>query len=151
MDNKDFLEKILPHKKPMILIDDVVEYNKEELTLTSIVTITEDSLFYDSTIQGISSIVGIEYMAQTIGCYAFYRRQQEKPQIGFLLGTRLYNNKLDKFKLGETYTIKVKEFYFEDDIVTFECFIFDQNNEEVASATINTYQNDNMEEMLKNV
>ena len=51
----------------MILIDDVVEYNKEELTLTSIVTITEDSLFYDSTIQGISASVGIEYMAQTIG------------------------------------------------------------------------------------
>ena len=30
MDNKDYLEKILPHKKPMILIDDVIDYSIEE-------------------------------------------------------------------------------------------------------------------------
>ena len=71
MDNKDYLEKILPHKKPMILIDDVVGYNIGEGWLKSIVTINKDCTFYDEKLGGVPSVVGIEYMAQTIGCYAY--------------------------------------------------------------------------------
>ena len=149
MDNKEYLEKILPHKKPMILIDDVVDYSIEEKWLKSIVTINENSLFYDSTINGISSIIGIEYMAQTIGCYAFLRKKMDKPQIGFLLGTRLYNNLLEKFELGKSYVIKVNEIYYDNDIVSFACFIYNEDDVEVASATINAYQkNINDEEFI---
>ena len=31
MNNKEYLEKILPHKQPMILIDNVLDYSIEEL------------------------------------------------------------------------------------------------------------------------
>ena len=141
------LEKILPHKKPMILIDKVIDYSMEEHWLKSEVTIRENSLFYDKEIKGISSLVGIEYMAQTIGCYAYIRRNLEKPEIGFLLGTRLYNNLLDKFTLGEKYEILVKEIYGGNDIISFECFIF-YKGEEVAGATINVYQSGSMEGLI---
>lgn len=147
MDNKDFLSKILPHKKPMILIDDIADYSVEENWLKSVVTITEESLFYDKDLAGIDSVVGIEYMAQTIGCYAYYRKKLSKPKMGFLLGTRLYNNAIDKFELGKTYYILVKE-VFVAEIYSFECFIYNENNDEVASATINVYQKDNIEEVL---
>lgn len=147
MDNKDFLSKILPHKKPMILIDDITDYSVEENWLKSVVTITEESLFYDKDLAGIDSVVGIEYMAQTIGCYAYYRKKLSKPKMGFLLGTRLYNNAIDKFELGKTYYILVKE-VFVAEIYSFECFIYNENNDEVASATINVYQEDNIEEVL---
>ncbi len=150
MDNKEYLEKILPHKKPMILIDDVLEYSPEQKFLKAVVTISEESIFYDKSINGVPSVTGIEYMAQTIGCYAFLSKNQEKPQIGFLLGTRLYNNAVSKFELGKTYTILVKEAYTDEDIVSFDCFIYNENEEEIASATVNTYQNDNIEERLKN-
>lgn len=139
MDNKDYLEKILPHKKPMILIDDVVDYSVEEGWLKSVVTVNKNSKFFDNTIGGVSSIVGIEYMAQTIGCYAFYKANIGKPIIGFLLGTRLYNNKTDVFKENETLEILVKEIFSGEDILSFECFI-SNHGEEVASATINVYQ-----------
>ena len=99
MDNKEYLRKILPHKQPMILIDDVVEYSLEEKWLKSCVTIRKDCLFYDSGINGIDSIIGIEYMAQTIGCYAHLESHRTEPQVGFLLGTRLYNNAIEKFEL----------------------------------------------------
>ena len=56
---EEYLEKILPHKKPMILIDDIVKYSLKDNWLESIVTIREDSIFYDKNIEGISSIVGI--------------------------------------------------------------------------------------------
>ena len=141
MKNKEYLSTILPHKEPMILIDDVVDYSIDNKSLTTCVTIDENSLFYDKELKGIDSVIGIEYMAQTIGCYAYLRKKQSKPQIGFLLGTRLYNNAIEKFELNKTYYIKVMEVYVAE-IYSFECFIYNDKNEEVASATINVYQDD---------
>ena len=149
MDNKDYLAEILPHKKPMILIDDIVDYSIKEKWLKSCVTISPNSLFYDKESKGIDSVVGIEYMAQTIGCYAYFRNQLKKPQIGFLLGTRLYNNGIKQFDLGKTYYILVKE-VFVAEIYSFECFIYNEKNEEIASATVNVYQDyeENIKEKL---
>lgn len=137
--SKQNLTKILPHEEPMILIDNIIGYSLEKKWLKSSVKISESSLFYDKELQGIDSAVGIEYMAQTIGCYAFYRNNIEKPKIGFLLGTRLYNSSIAKFELDKTYYILVKEVFIAD-IFSFECFIYNDKDEEVASATINVYQ-----------
>lgn len=139
MKNKEYLEKILPHKGLMILIDDVIGYSIEEKWLKSCVTPDEKNLFYNKTIQGIDSSIGIEFMAQTIGCYAYYRNNRRVPKAGYLLGTRLYNNALKKFELGKTYYILVKE-VFVAEIYSFECIIYNEHEEEVASATINVYQ-----------
>ena len=149
MNNKEYLAKLLPHKEPMILIDDIVDYSIEDRWLKTCVTIREDSLFYDKELRGIDSVVGIEYMAQTIGCYAFLRTKQTEPKVGFLLGTRLYNNAIEKFELGKTYYIKVME-VFVAEIYSFECFIYNEENEEIASATINVYQDidNNIKELL---
>ena len=143
MDNKDYLETILPHKKPMILIDDIVDYSIEEKWLKSCITITQNCMFYDKESQGVDSVIGIELMAQTIGCYAYFRNKLTEPQIGYLLGTRLYNNAVKQFDLNKTYYILVKE-VFVAEIYSFECFIYNENDEEIASATINVYQ-DNKE------
>lgn len=148
MDNKKYLAEILPHKEPMILIDDVVGYSIDERWLKSCVTIREDNIFYNSELKGIDSVVGIEFMAQTIGCYAYFRKQLKKPQIGFLLGTRLYNNAVKVFELGKTYYILIKE-VFVADIYSFECFIYNEKEEEVASATINVYQDE--EDKIKEI
>ena len=149
MDNKKYLATVLPHEEPMILIDDIIGYSIEEKWLKTCVTIREDSLFFDKTLNGVDSVVGIEYMAQTIGCYAYFRKKLSEPKIGFLLGTRLYNNAIKTFELGKTYYILVKE-VFVADIYSFECFIYNDKDEEVASATINVYQNEdeNIEELL---
>ena len=137
MSKKD-LAKILPHKEPMILIDNIIDYSLKEKWLKSSVTINENSIFYDKELHGIDSVVGIEYMAQTIGCYAHYRNNSAEPKIGFLLGTRLYNNAISKFELGKTYYILVKE-AFVAEIFSFECFIYNDKDEEVASAIINVF------------
>lgn len=141
MNNKKYLSKILPHKEPMILIDDIVDYSIEEKWLKSSVTITKDNLFFDEILGGVDSILGIEFMAQTIGSYAYFRKQMKEPQIGFLLGTRLYNNSIKSFELNKTYYILVKE-VFVAEIYSFECLIYNDKNEEVASATVNVYQDD---------
>ena len=53
MSNYD-LSKILPHNPPMILIDDILNYDLTQKTLTAIVKITEDKLFFDKSQNGIS-------------------------------------------------------------------------------------------------
>lgn len=156
--NKDYLEKILPHNQPMILIDNVIDYSIEDKWLKAFVTIKENSLFFDKSQQAVPSIIGIEYMAQTIGCYAYLKNNKinniKEPKIGYLLGTRLYNNKLNSFELGKTYFIRVKEEYFADDISSFECVIYDniecKNENEIASSTINVYQNQDDKKGIQN-
>ena len=143
------LEKLLPHKKPMILIDDIIDYSLEENRIESIVKIQENSMFFDKSINGISSCVGIEYMAQTIGCFAFLKAKLEKPKIGFLLGTRYYDNKIDKFNLNETYSIKATQNFSGDGIVSFECLIYNQQQEEVVQAALNVFQIQDEKDILK--
>lgn len=144
------LETILPHNPPMILLDELVEVNPEEKYVIANVTIKEDMIFYNTEIKGVSPVVGIEFMAQTIGCYAYYKNNQEEPMIGFLLGTRLYNNALEIFKLGEKYTIKAIEIFGNNGIVSFECFIYNSEKEECASATLNVYQSDDAKGLIEN-
>ena len=143
------LTKILPHKPPMILIDDVVKVDLEHNSLISKFEVYPKKLFFEVG-KGINSLVGIEFMAQTIGWYAFYKRGEEKPSPGLLLGTRLYNNKVEYFEENETYTVKVNEVFDDGAIVAFDCLIYDNKNNEIASATINAYQGKNIEEVLKN-
>lgn len=144
------LAKILPHDAPMILIDKLVDVNIEGKNIIAEVTIKNSMVFYDEELQGVSSLCGIEFMAQTIGCYAYYKRKEDEPKIGFLLGTRLYNNGIEVFKLGKTYTIKAHEIFGDDGIVSFECSIYDSEQEECASATLNVYQNDDAKGIIQN-
>ena len=143
------LEKILPHDRPMILVDDIKEINLDEKYLIAEVKINEDKIFFDKTINGVPYLSGIEYMAQTIGCYAFYRGQRTEPKLGFLLGTRSYKSNIEKFENNKTYTVKVSEIYGDNELVSFECLIYNEG-EECAKAVINAYQPENAEEYLKN-
>ena len=144
------LEKILPHDRPMILVDDIKEINIEEKYLVAEVKINEDKIFFDKTINGVPYLSGIEYMAQTIGCYAYFRAQRTEPKLGFLLGTRSYKSSIEKFENNKTYTVKVSEIYGDSELVSFECLIYNDEEKECASAVINAYQPDNAEEYLKN-
>ena len=143
------LAKILPHKPPMILIDDVVEIDLENNSLTAKFDVYPQKLFFEDG-KGINSLVGIEFMAQTIGCYAYYKRGDKEPRPGLLLGSRLYNNKIDYFLEGNTYFVKASEIFDDNEIVVFDCLIYDSIGNELASATINAYQGENIEEVLKN-
>ena len=132
------LEKVLPHKYPIILIDDILEYDLEERTVKTIVKIHPDKMFFDKSINGIPAITGIEFMAQTIGCYSYFKNNMKRPRIGFLLGTRLYKTDIDLFENGKTYEITAKEVFTNDELVSFDCLIYN-SNEVCAQATINAY------------
>ena len=140
------LTKILPHKPPMILIDDIKSINPDEHYLISEFRVYPEKIFYEKG-KGINSLAGIEFMAQTIACYSYFKSGCEEPQPGLLLGTRLFNNKTDYFTEGKNYQVKVHEVFTDNEIVVFDCLIYDNDNE-IASATINAYQGGNVKELL---
>lgn len=133
------LERILPHNHPMILIDELVEVDLNKNTARASVTISENMIFYDKTLGGASPLVGIEFMAQTIGCYAYFKNGEKEPKVGYLLGSRLYKCELEKFELGKTYTICANQAFSDNELVSFECFIYN-DDVECAKATVNVYQ-----------
>lgn len=142
------LAKILPHKPPMILLDDILEVDIENAKLSSMFKVYPEKIFFEEN-KGINSLTGIEFMAQTIGAYAYFKNNCAEPKPGLLLGTRLYNNKIPYFKEGEEYKVTVHEIFTDNQIAVFDCLIYDKNRDEIASATVNTYQGNNIEELLE--
>ena len=71
----------LPHSEPMVLIDKLIDIDMEHQIVKTSVTIHKDKIFFDKDIDGVSPLVGIEFMAQTIGCYAFYKAKMTIPKI----------------------------------------------------------------------
>ena len=96
------LTKILPHKPPMILLDDILEMDIKNGTLTAVFKVNQQKIFYEAG-KGINTLTGIEFMAQAIGCYAYFKNNCKEPKPGLLLGTRLYNNKIPYFEKNEEY------------------------------------------------
>ena len=142
------LTRILPHKQPMIFLDDIFEVDIENNKLSSVFKVYPGKVFFE-TGKGINSLTGIEFMAQTIGAYAYFKNNCTEPKLGLLLGTRLYNNKIPYFKEGEEYKVTVHEIFTDNQIAVFDCLIYDKSGEEIASATVNTYQGSNIEELVE--
>lgn len=143
----------LPHSEPMVLIDKLIDVDMKKQIVKTSATIHKDKIFFDKDINGVSPLVGIEFMAQTIGCYAFYKAKMSIPKIGFLLGARLYENSLEKFENGKTYIITAREVYGDSELVSFECLIYNEGEDGdeskyIAKATINAFQPKDVEKYI---
>lgn len=131
---------LLPHRAPMILIDNLLAYQTD--TLLTEVNITAQSAYFDETAQSVPNYVAIEYMAQSIAALAGIeaKARQEPIKIGFLLGTRKLKLHIHAFKQGEQYQTRVSRLYQEDSgLAVFDCQIL-YNNEIVAEANVNVFQ-----------
>ena len=149
MNNYDIIE-VLPHRAPMVLIDQLDKYDKVSASCS--VTIQENSPFYDAQHQGVASYIGNEYMAQAIAAYsgAHALDEQGTVTIGFLLGSRKYKTFQPYFRLGEKYLITINELYKEESgLSVFDCEIIDAKNNIVAKANVNVFQPKDVESFLQ--
>jgi predicted hotdog family 3-hydroxylacyl-ACP dehydratase len=151
--NTDYLkidvEKLLPHSGDMVLIDEMVDYGKD-YGISRVKVKTGDK-FFEESINGIHSAIGLEWMAQTIAAIAGIESlSNNRPvQVGFLLGSRKYEPSKPVFKLGEEYIIHVKQLYREENgLGAFQCTIH-EGNELIADAKLNVFAPDNVEQFLK--
>src|SRR5258707_6077248 len=109
---------LLPHRPPMILLDEVVSW--DGTTLAAALTIRPDTLFLEA--EGVPAHIGIEYMAQTCGAFAGAQAVDagREVRIGFLLGTRRYVAHRPWYRLGERLTVTASLVYADDSMANFE-------------------------------
>ena len=99
------LNKILPHKPPMILIDDIKEVNLDEKTLTAIFRVYPEKLFYEAG-KGINSLCGNrrEYCRHALGYTEFvsvYAGIESRVKVFITRdGEKVYFTEIRKFSLS---------------------------------------------------
>lgn len=133
------LETLLPHRDPLLLLSEVVDYDDD--IATARVHITAQSPFYDDSLGGVPAWVGMEYMAQTIGIWAGHQQlSRGKPvQAGFLLGCRCYDSNTAVFPAGCTLQLSARPVYTDDSgLGAFDCEIASENI--VATAQIKAFR-----------
>ena len=133
------IERVLPHARPMILLDEVIGWTPQ--SLTAAVTIRKGQLFFRA--EGIPAHIAIEYMAQACGAFAGIEALQsgQAPRIGLLLGTRNFSADRKWFREGERLRIVVDVVYREDAMGVFDCLVEnDVNDDRLASARLTVYQ-----------
>ena len=145
------LEELLPHRPPMVLIDEVESFDAEARRLTAKVKISAEQVFFFRGERGVPNWVAIEYMAQAsaalVGCWD--RHQGVPVQPGLLLGTRKLELRLERFAEGEVYHVTAAEAFNGGDAAAFECSITDDKGVEVATANLNAYRPPDMEQFMK--
>lgn len=136
-------ENTLPHKPPMLLIHRITAYNIENETIEAQVDISPKSLFYDTQQNGVPAYIALEYMAQTVGCFAgihdLTQIPPQKPKVGFVLGTRKWHTMV-KFLSSGTYTIKAKTLFFDEEIASFDITLYDDQGKSLCQAVLNAYR-----------
>ena len=129
------LAELLPHRKPMMLIDEVDDFDATNRSLTASVTIREEWK---------GNVVAIEYMAQTaaalVGCFDRECNDVRPARPGFLLGTRKLTLKVPEFEVGARYTIHCVNEFTDLSVASFECEMFDSAGVSVAKARLNAFR-----------
>ncbi|WNO59544.1 hotdog family protein [Rheinheimera sp. MMS21-TC3] len=142
------IEQVLPHRAPMILLDNFIEAGADYGICQ--VAISESSPFYDPASNAVPAYVGIEYMAQTIAAYAGANRLKAGGQvkIGFLLGCRKYQPQVTEFIAGTELTVRATELVRESSgLSVFECSISSQE-QLLVSARLNVFEPEDYQEWL---
>lgn len=144
------IEQVVRHRKPMLLIDELINYT--DISAQVRVTISEHCEFFNTRLDAVPSYIGIEYMAQCIAAYSGANDldNDQKPQLGFLLGTRKYKPEVDKFFNGQTLIVLAEEIMSDSNgLSVFLCSITDEaTSNQLATAKINVFQPDNVGKQL---
>ena len=132
------VEELVPHSGKMVLLNQVIEFDEENMVAEVIVR--DEGLFGDG--KTVPAWLGIEYMAQTIAALGgMKRRLAGKPlNLGFLLGTRRFICNVGTFTVGSIFTVSVKRLVEDQGLGVFDCRISAEGIS--ASAKLNVYQPD---------
>lgn len=149
MGNFPAIKDLVPHAKPMVLLDSVL--SARELGLTAVVTIHSESLFVGAN--GVPAWVGLEYMGQAIAAFAGLdaRRQAVPVRIGFLVSTRRYEPFVSHFPRGTRLEIAVDALTTNTTgLRVFECFIRDSERL-LVNANLNVFMPDDPSTFIRGV
>ncbi len=128
---------LLPHAGDMVLIDDVLSFDKEQIRTRVIV---RPGGLFNRPDGSMPAWVGVELMAQSVaafaGCQA--RAKGDSVELGFLLGTRKFECNVEHFPVGSELTIHARRSLQDDSgMGVFECSLSGPGIQ--VSARLNVY------------
>ncbi len=128
------LEDVLPHRPPMVLLDEIVSVDEKERSLVARATIRGEWC---------ENWASIELMAQAAAALAgvFDRAagSTRPARPGFLLGTRRIRMYVPAFEVGKTYEVTAKDVFSDAESASFECSVRD-GDAVAAEAVLNAYR-----------
>jgi predicted hotdog family 3-hydroxylacyl-ACP dehydratase len=134
------IEAVLPHARPMILIDHLIGYDEESLTAE--VRVRPGIPFYRPG-RGVPAHIGFEWMAQTCGAFIGARARDAGGlvHVGLVLGTRDFMCSLAWFVNGDCLTVTATQIFNDEQIGAFACQISRVGDETpVAKAQLTVFR-----------
>jgi predicted hotdog family 3-hydroxylacyl-ACP dehydratase len=134
------IEDLLPHARPMILIDEVV--GRVDGRFVTALTVRAGAPFVEAG-RGAPAHVAIEWMAQTCGANAGVEALESggPVRLGLLLGTRDFRCSIPWFAVGERLKVSVAPVFRDAEIGSFDCVVTRAGaREELAHAQLTVYQ-----------
>ncbi len=131
------IEKLLIHRPPMLLLDEIIGYNETDIVAS--VTITHSSSLLTS--EGVPGHVAVEYMAQACGAYAGAMALDAGApvKIGLLLGTRMCKVLVPWFRIGDRLLVSASIVLHDEELAAFDCKT-EIDGRLVAEAQLKVYQ-----------
>jgi predicted hotdog family 3-hydroxylacyl-ACP dehydratase len=132
------IEELIVHRPPMRLLDRVLTVGDNNAVAETIVR--SDNPFFEPG-RGVPAYFGLEMMAQAIALIDGEKRRRSglPPNIGFLLGCRLYASKRANFAENEKLTVTASMVFGGDGAMfAFDCRLDDEHGE-VATANLKVY------------
>ena len=141
MNANEELERLLPHRRPIIMLSELFPEEAHGVAEARLDT-SADSLFYDPEIDGVPSPAALEFMAQTMAVAVGRERLRKglDPAIGFVLGTRRMEVPGAGFSRDGRYVARAECTYTDGEFASFDCCIRDGEGAVVATATLTAFQ-----------
>jgi predicted hotdog family 3-hydroxylacyl-ACP dehydratase len=146
MSNYPNIEELVPHAKPLLLVDEVLEAGEEHIVCR--VLVRDDGLFNRHGI--VPGWLGMEYMAQTVAAFSGWRNWKERQpvKVGLLLGTRRYSTSGAGYRVGDELTVRAERVIEgAGGMSAFECRI--SGSEIEQKATLSLYEPPNADAFLE--
>ena len=142
------IEALLPHARPMILIDRVVDFDPNFIEAE--LTVRPDMPFFEPG-KGVAAHIGLEWMAQACAAYVGLEAllANQTVRIGFLLGTRNFAAKVRWFAAGETPRVRADLVFRDGETGVFDCAIY-RDELEAVRAQLTLHQPADIHAVLAN-
>ncbi len=136
------LTELMPHRPPMLLLDELVHAPDTEVECA--VTVRAGAPFVEDG--AISSLVSLEYFAQAVAALYGYVGQGGTGGVGVLLGARALTLETPRFAVGERLRVRARCTWSDGGIGHFKCALL-RGDEPLASAAINVLYSDDPDEV----
>lgn len=112
------IEDLLPHRAPMLWIDEVVSHSGDDIECR--LTVRDEHVFVQEG--RVEPMVAIEWMAQTVGALVglFDREKSQAPRPGYLIAIPEAEFYVERFCVGDTLDLFARRAWGDDTLASFE-------------------------------